>query len=95
MKKPLATYNADSGELRSNPKGFAENDDYVASIVWQKQVDDDVSPGDTIATIQWGNGPPSPLTAPEGCTGKVRDLSNNILYEKLEYEPSKYLARIA
>ncbi len=95
MSQPLLTYNATSGELRANPQGFADSDDYVASIVWQKQVDDDVQPGDTLATIQWGNGPQEPLTAPQGCSGKVQDLSHNILYEELEYEPSKYLARIA
>lgn len=95
MSKPLATYNANSKELRNNPEAFAERDDYVASIVWEKQVDEDVNPSEVLATIQWGNGSLEPLNAPDGCTGKVINLNRNISYENLEYAPSQFLAQIS
>jgi len=95
MSKPLVTYNATTGELRSNPEAFAEKNDYVASIVWQAQVGQVVSQGDTIATIQWGNGIREPLDGPEGCNGKIKFLNRNVKYEDLEYTPSQLLARIS
>jgi hypothetical protein len=95
MSKPLVTYNATTGELRSNPEAFEEKNDYVASIVWETKVGQVVSQGDKIATIQWGNGMRGPLDGPEGCNGKVKSLNRNIKYEDLEYMPSQLLARIA
>ena len=95
MSKPLVTYNATSGELRNNPDAFAEKGDYVASIVWEKRKGQNVGLGDLIATIQWGDGSRDPLNAPEGCSGKVKDLNRKIKFEDLEYPPSQFLARIS
>jgi hypothetical protein len=95
MSKPLVTYNTTTGELRSNPDAFAEKNDYVASIVWGTEVGQEVSQGETIATIQWGNGMKEPLAGPEGCSGKIKYLNRNIKYENLEYKPSQLLARIS
>lgn len=95
MSKPLVTYTATTGELRSNPDAFAEKNDYVASIVWETEVGQEVSQGETIATIQWGNGMKEPLDSPEGCSGKIKSLNRNIKYEDLEYTPSQLLARIS
>lgn len=95
MSKPLVTYNATSGELRNNPEAFAEREDYVSSIVWEKRKGQNVEIGDIIATIQWGDGSRDPLEAPEGCFGKVKDLNRRIIFEDLEYPPSQFLARIS
>lgn len=96
MSEPLVTCDATLGELRNNPKAFEERNDYVASIVWEKQVGENVCPGDMLAYIQWGHGSTNePLNAPDGCTGKVRYLNRNIVYEDLEYAPSQLLAQIS
>jgi hypothetical protein len=95
MSKPLVTYNATSGELRNNPETFAEKNDYVASIVWEKRRGQNVAIDDVLATIQWGDGSRDPLKAPEGCSGKIQDLNRNIKFEDLEYPPSQFLARIS
>ncbi len=57
MSIPFVTYNTVNGELRSNPEAFELNDSYVASIIWTKQVGENVSPGDELATIQWSQDP--------------------------------------
>jgi len=88
----LVTYNTNSKELRNIPEAFAERDDYVASIVWEKQVGDAVDVGLKLATIQWGEGTLEPLNAPEGCVGTVQSLNRDILYEDLEYAPSQLFA---
>jgi hypothetical protein len=95
MSTPLVTYDATTGELRSNPEGFARAHDYVASIVWEKRKRDRVRPGDRLATIQWGRGEHEALCIPDGCSGRVSDLNRTIILEELEYEPSQYLARFA
>lgn len=95
MRKPLVTYNAETGELRSNPAAFAEKSDYVASILWEKEEGQKVEPGDVLAVIQWGSDPKSNINAPKGCTGTVKRLNRNISYEELEYSPSQFLAQIS
>ncbi len=95
MSNSFATYNTESGELRSNPEAFELNDSYVASIIWTIKVGDDVSPCDELATIQWSQDPDEPLIAPDGCTGEVKDINGNIRYNDLEYPPSQFLARIS
>jgi hypothetical protein len=95
MSKPLATYNADTGELRSNFDAFAERNDSVDSIVWKKKERDAVKPGDLLAEVQWAGLPGEPLHAPDGCTGYVEDINGNIGYEDLGDSPSQYLAQIS
>ena len=95
MAIPLVIYDSGSGELRSNPQGFARQADYVASIVWEKDQGARVAPGDPLAIVQWGRGEHETLYAPDGCSGRVCDLNRNILFEELEFAPSQYLARIA
>jgi hypothetical protein len=94
MSLPLVTFDTITGELRSNPEGFARRVDYVASLVWEKQPEDDVAPGEIIAIIQWGQGVHEELLVPTGCRGRVQTLNRNILFEELDLEPSIFLARI-
>jgi hypothetical protein len=94
MRLPLVTFDTTTGELRSNPDGFAGRVDYVASLVWEKQPEDEVAPGDILAIIQWGKGAHEELLVPAGCNGRVRTLNRNILFEELGLEPSIFLARI-
>ena len=95
MSSPMITYDSASGELRNNPDAFAEKDDYVASIVWETKVGDDVVEGDNLGTIQWGEGSKESLVAPKECNGTVHTVNRDIIYEKLEYPPSQLFALIS
>lgn len=95
MSNPLVTYDATTKELRNNPAAFAEKEEYVASIVWEKDVNNNVEPGDILATIQWNDNSRESLKAPNGCAGTVSYLNKNIRFENLEYEPSQLLAQIS
>ena len=96
MSKSLVTYNATSKEMRNNPEAFAERNDYVASLIWEKQIGENVNPGELLATIQWGNDSYESLYAPDECTGKkVKSLNRTIRYEELGDAPSQFLAQIS
>ena len=95
MNTPLVTNDTNTGELRSNPKGFASAQDYVTAMVWEKRKSDLVQLGDTLSITQWGSGKRGVLCVPEGCSGHVSDLNKLIFLEELEYEPSQYIARFA
>lgn len=95
MSAPLAVYDPSTDELRSSPTAFAERDDSVDSIVWEKDLDDNVLPGDLLATVQWAGLPNEALNAPLECAGKVKHLNRNIVYEDLSDPPSQFLAQIS
>ena len=94
MSRSLVVYDATNGELRSVPKAFEAVGEYVASIVWKKQVGDAVESDDDLATVQWGNGSKEPLRAPTGCLGTIQRINRDIIYEELEFSPSQFFALI-
>ena len=74
---------------------FAGKDDYVAAIVWEKKVGDEVMEGDNLGTIQWDKGLKESLAAPINCNGKIHSMNRNIRYAELEYSPSQLFALIS
>lgn len=94
MSRPMITYNPKNGEVRSIPEAFAEKNDYVASIVWEKKVGEKISKGEKLCIVQWGQSGKEPLTAPDNCEGKINSLNRSIMFEELGIGTSQLFATI-
>ena len=78
------------------PEAFASRNKSVLSLVWRPEIklDTIITPGKTIADIQWDNNEREALITPNNCTGKISFLNRNIDFDNLCYPPPVYLLKI-
>ena len=89
----LIIYDETNKILVTVPDAFAQRTESVLSWVWRrgievgKEIDGDIE----VADIQWDNNVREVITAPANCSGKIKAVNRDILFENLPDAPPQNL----
>jgi hypothetical protein len=89
----LRIYDETNKILVTVPGAFAQRPESVLAWVWRRgiEVGEEVDAGIEVADIQWDNNQREAVTAPANCSGKIKAVNRDILYENLPDAPPQNL----
>lgn len=89
----LIFYEETNKLLVTVPEAFARRTESVLSWVWREgvEVGEAIEAGSEVADIQWDNNEREAIAAPANCSGKIKAVNRDILYENLPDAPPQNL----
>ena len=89
----LIFYEQTNKLLVTVPDAFARREESVLSWVWREgvKVGEEIEAGSEVADIQWDNNEREAITAPANCSGKIKAVNRDILFENLPDAPPQNL----
>ena len=89
----LIFYEQTNKLLVTVPDAFARREESVLSLVWREgvEVGAEIEAGSEVADIQWDNNEREAIAAPADCSGKIKAVNRDILFENLPYAPPQNL----
>ncbi len=89
----LIIYDETNKLIVTVPDAFARRPESVLAWVWRRsiRVSGTIDAGSELADIQWDNNQREVVIAPANCSGKIKAVNRDILYENLPDAPPQDL----
>ena len=89
----LIIYDETNKVLVTVPEAFAQRPEFVLSWVWREGIESGkaIDAGIEVADIQWDNNKREVIEAPPKCSGKIKAVNRDILFENLPDAPPQVL----